>query len=101
MTRMEDSNRNINRRGTNEEFSGTYGRGERDIRHRSKVATKRPKCSMPPHHRYSGRLQFSPSIYAHKDVLTAVTQIAETSLCSRNIKRKINDSTSAQIFGLH
>jgi len=34
MTRMEDSNRNTNRRGTNEEFSGAYGRGERDIRHR-------------------------------------------------------------------
>jgi len=34
MTQMEESNRNINRQGTNEEFSGTYGRGERDIRHR-------------------------------------------------------------------
>jgi len=33
MTRMEDSSRNINRQGTNEEFSGA-GRGERDIRHR-------------------------------------------------------------------
>jgi len=34
MTRMEDSNRNINQQRTNKEFSEAYGRGERDIRHR-------------------------------------------------------------------
>jgi len=34
MTRMEDSNRNINRQGTNEDFSRAYGRDERDIPHR-------------------------------------------------------------------
>jgi len=33
MTRIEDSNRNVNRQGTNEDFSEAYGRDKQDIRH--------------------------------------------------------------------